>query len=104
MDISELSIPWVDSPFFEKLLARSELDEETKGMVRTFASDGYLTLDPEIPDFDEVSAGVLADLSRRSDYPLRATNAWMRSEGVRLLAVAAAADSLPSRADSNADT
>jgi hypothetical protein len=88
MDMSDLNIPWIESPFFEKLLARSDFDEATRGMVRAFAADGFLTFDPEIPDFDAVAAGIVEACSKRTDYPQRVTDAWPEIEGVRRLALA----------------
>src|SRR5260221_13559906 len=83
MDLSDLSIPWLESPFFEKVLTRSDLDEATRGMVRSFAADGFLTFDPEIPDFDTVAAEIIAACSKRPGYPERVADAWAEIEGVR---------------------
>jgi hypothetical protein len=88
MDMSDLNIPWLESPFFEKLLARRDLDEATRGMVRSFAADGFLTFDPEIPDFGAVAAEIIAACSKRRDYPERVADAWAEIEGVRRLALA----------------
>src|ERR1700737_1540402 len=121
MELSDLNIPWLESPFFERLLARSDLDEPTRSLVRTYAADGYLTFDPKIPDFDGVAASILDACARRSDYPLRVTDAWLDIEGVRPLSLApagerggapppprpggavAAAHALPARAGPHAD-
>jgi Phytanoyl-CoA dioxygenase (PhyH) len=94
MELSDLNIPWLESPFFERLLARSDLDEPTRSLVRTYAADGYLTFDPKIPDFDGVAASILDACARRSDYPLRVTDAWLEIEGVRRLSLAPAVLSL----------
>ena len=53
MDASDLNLPWLESPFFEKLLSRSNLDLETRALVRTYANDGFLVFDPEDSDFSE---------------------------------------------------
>jgi hypothetical protein len=45
-----LAVPWLNSPFFDALLERAELDEEMKKFVRTFAEQGYVIFDPQIPD------------------------------------------------------
>ena len=94
MELSDLNIPWLELPFFERLLARSDLDEPTRSLVRTYAADGYLTFDPKIPDFDGVAASILDACARRSDYPLRVTDAWLEIEGVRRLSLAPAVLSL----------
>lgn len=94
MEMSDLNVPWLESPFFESLLARSDLDEATRGLVRTYATDGYLTFDPQIPDFDAVAASILEACSKRPDYPQRVTDAWSEIGGVRRLALAPAVLSL----------
>jgi len=94
MDASDLNLPWLESPFFEKLLTRSNLDLETRALVRTYANDGFLVFDPKIPDFDAVAASILEACGKRSDYPQRVMDAWPQIEGVRLLALAPAVLSL----------
>ena len=64
-DIADLRTPWIDSPFFEALLARRDLDAETRELVRTYARDGFLTFDPQIPDFDAVAGRIIEALSKR---------------------------------------
>jgi hypothetical protein len=88
MDIAELQVPWIDSPFFEKLLSRSELDPAERERVRAFAEDGLLVFDPELPDFDAVAAGIVEACAKRPDYPERVTDGWAEIEGVRRLALA----------------
>jgi ectoine hydroxylase-related dioxygenase (phytanoyl-CoA dioxygenase family) len=44
------AVPWVDSPFFPRLLASSNLDPEMSDIVRRFARDGYVIIDPKIAD------------------------------------------------------
>jgi hypothetical protein len=94
MEMTDLNVPWLESPFFEKLLARSDLDAATKALVRTYATDGLLTFDPGIPDFDAVATSILGACAKRPDYPQRVTDAWAEIEGVRRLALAPAVLSL----------
>jgi Phytanoyl-CoA dioxygenase (PhyH) len=94
MDMSDLNLPWLESPFFEKLLARSDLDPQARELARTFARDGFLLFDPEIPDFDALAASILEACSKRPDYPQRVTDAWPEIEGVRRLALCPAVLSL----------
>jgi Phytanoyl-CoA dioxygenase (PhyH) len=42
--------PWIDSPFFPSLLRSCELDPETREQVRFFAENGYVIVDPGIPE------------------------------------------------------
>ncbi len=88
MDIADLRTPWIDSPFFEALLARRDFDPETRELVRTYARDGFLTFDPQIPDFDAVADRIIEALSRRADYPTRVMDAWSEIGGIKALALA----------------
>jgi len=94
MDISDLNLPWLDSPFFERLLAASGLEDSLRQQVAAFARDGLLAFDPGIPDFDAVAASIVEACARRSDYPQRVTDAWGEIEGIRRLALAPAVLSL----------
>lgn len=51
-----MNTPWVDSPFFQNELQESNLDENTKEMVRQYAEKGYLILDTGLPEstFDRI--------------------------------------------------
>ena len=88
MDIADLRLPWIDSPFFEALLARRDFDDATREMVRRFAADGYLLFDLQIPNFDALAEGIIRALSKRSDYPTRVMDAWPDIEGIKQLALA----------------
>lgn len=88
MDMGDLRIPWVDSPFFEKLLATSDLGAADRESVRAFSRDGLLVFDPEIPDFDVVASSVIEACSRRPDYPERVTDGWTEIAGIKRLALA----------------
>jgi hypothetical protein len=94
MEMTDLNVPWLESPFFEKLLAQSGLDDAARERVHAFATDGLLVFDPGIPDFDAVAASVIEACSKRPDYPARATDAWHEIDGVRRLALAPAVLSL----------
>jgi len=88
MELSDLNVPWIESPFFETLLARSGLDEATRRMVSSFAADGILVFDPEIPHFEAVAATIVGECSKRPDYPQRVHDAWEEIPAVRELALA----------------
>ena len=57
-------------------------------MVRSFASDGFLTFDPQIADFEALAAEIIRTCSKRSSYPTRVMDAWSEIEGIRRLALA----------------
>lgn len=60
---STTTLPWIDSPFFPQLLENSGLDEETREIVRRFARDGYVIIDPKISS--STIDGAIADLQHR---------------------------------------
>jgi hypothetical protein len=88
MDIADLRLPWIESPFFEAMLARRDFDDRTRAMVRTFAADGVLTFNPQFPDFEPLANEIVRACSKRSDYPVRVMDAWPDIEGIRRLALA----------------
>ncbi|MEO8218912.1 MAG: phytanoyl-CoA dioxygenase family protein [Acidobacteriota bacterium] len=57
------NVPWVDSPFFPHLLPTLGLDPEMERIARDFARDGYVIIDPEIPD--EIIERTARDLRNR---------------------------------------
>lgn len=86
--------PWIDSPFFPSLLETAGLDEETREQVRFFAENGYVIVDPRIPDatieavneslrpyFKPNQDGFYADETRIQD-------AWTFNEHVKEVAIA----------------
>ena len=79
---------WIDSPFFESSLARSDLDEPTKEIVRAYANDGYLIIDPELPEFDRLADEIIDACLCRQEYQTRLMDEWERVPAVKTLAVA----------------
>jgi hypothetical protein len=82
-----LQVPWFESPFFERELDQSELDGETKEKVAFFAENGYLVIEPDIPDFDRMAdeiTGALAD--EHAGVSNRVQDAWRYVPAVRDLA------------------
>ncbi|MFT4539426.1 MAG: hypothetical protein ACI841_004024 [Planctomycetota bacterium] len=53
-DPSALTLPWIQSPFFEELLQAQDLTDEDRVLARSFHEDGYVVLedciDPELID------------------------------------------------------
>lgn len=96
--LPQLNLPWVDSPFFERLLEQCDLDEQTKQQIQQFAQDGYLIIDPELPNFDQLAEQVIKDLQQLQKqhseqtgtvvYSDRIQNAWTTSSGVKAIAAA----------------
>jgi hypothetical protein len=44
-DPAAMSCPWVESPFFERLLERADLSESDRALARKFHDDGYVVLE-----------------------------------------------------------
>ena len=80
-------IPWIDDPYFEKLLAESELDDALRDNVEFFAREGYLLIDLEIPDFQDLAAEVIAACSERPEYATRLMDGWESIPGVKRLSL-----------------
>lgn len=86
--------PWVDSPFFAKLLRTALLSAEQARIVSDFARDGYVIIDPEIPsEVIEEAARVTQPYFRENYVPYysdatRIQDAWTFLEPVREIAIA----------------
>mgnify|MGYP000102834234 FL=1 len=49
-----LDIPWIESPFFNQLLEKSDLTDKQKEDCKFYNENGYLVIDLELTD-DEIS-------------------------------------------------
>ena len=66
--------PWFSTPFFDGLLANSNLSESDKALCEHFARYGYAIIDLDIPDIDDFAE----DLRENIDYPIREGKPWNR--------------------------
>jgi Phytanoyl-CoA dioxygenase (PhyH) len=55
---SRLNVPWFESPFFERQLERSDLDEPMRELVRSFAERGYVVIELDRPDFERTAVEI----------------------------------------------
>jgi ectoine hydroxylase-related dioxygenase (phytanoyl-CoA dioxygenase family) len=101
-DPGALSVPWVESPFFEPLLAARGLSEEDRELARRFREDGYVILEDAIDParIDAVVAEYPRLFAKDARFegiprhvrevferdPTRKQDAWHVSEPVRALA------------------
>jgi hypothetical protein len=60
---TKIQHPWFVTPFFDEMLQESDLSEENRKLVKQFAETGYLIIDPEIDNFDEVSSEIIDNLN-----------------------------------------
>jgi hypothetical protein len=81
-----LEAPWFESPFFERELEKSDLDPETRALVRSFADNGYIVFDGRIEDFDRLAAEIDSGLAERFAENNRVQDAWRYLPQVRRLA------------------
>lgn len=86
--IEQLNIPWIESPFFDLLLAQSNLDKETKKKVKHFADYGYLIVDLEISNFDRVAEEIINNLKSHYIDSGRIQDAWKFNDDVKTIATA----------------
>lgn len=81
-----LNLPWVESPFLPRLLAEKGLDPAMQELVRQFAEQGYVVIDPGItPATLDAARSDLADEFTRTN---RIQDAWKRSAAVQAIATA----------------
>jgi len=87
--MSNPTIPWIESPFFTKELAASNLSPEDKDFVKSYADNGYVIFDPEIPtELLDVTVETLkpkwAELKEGADK--RIQDAWSYNPHVQAIA------------------
>lgn len=81
-----LNCPWVESPFLPQLLAERKLDPSQEELVRHFAREGFVVIDPGLDDATLTAAR--ADLAGEFQTSNRVQDAWKRSEAVKRIAAA----------------
>lgn len=81
------NVPWIESPFFETLLAQRGLGEAEAEEARVFHRNGFLTFRLDLPDFDAAAARIIGDLAGRYGGDRRIQDAWTEQEDVRRIAV-----------------
>lgn len=95
-DKNATTIPWVESPFFYKLLESSELSEEEREQACTYHENGYVVVDLQLTDefIEGLKKDILSSLDKMktqeggyhySDSP-RIFEAWKHSSLVREVA------------------
>jgi hypothetical protein len=83
-----LHTPWVESPFLETELRAARLTPEQETLVRTYARQGYLLLDPGLDEtlLDEARARLEPEYAAGGTNRLQ--DAWQRHPAVRQIAAA----------------
>lgn len=83
LTIPVINWPWIDSPFFEELLEKSNLNAETKDLVKQFAEFGYLILDTELDDFDRLAERIITALAPVYAEQGKVKDAWIFNERIQ---------------------
>jgi predicted nucleic acid-binding Zn-ribbon protein len=82
--IPQLNMPWIESPFFEELLAQSKLDAKTKELVKKFATDGYVILDDlGFADMNKKADQIIDDLVPRYAEKGRVDDSWFFNDRIQ---------------------
>jgi hypothetical protein len=85
----QMNMPWMDSPFFERQLAEMTIPDEEKETIQSFAKDGYLIFDPELPE-DLIDRAVEETAKYEGPEKVgsgRILQGWLRSQAIREVAV-----------------
>ena len=89
-DIAQMQLPWCESPFFEELLARSNLSEAQKKFLRDFSAQGFAVIDPEIAEIDQYADEIRNVLFEGKTEPTRIQDAWQSHNSAPVKAIALA--------------
>lgn len=81
-----LERPWFESPFFERELEESDLDPESRELVRSYARDGHAVIDLRSAEFNRIATGIDQALRGRHASTNRIQDAWRYVPEVRELA------------------
>ncbi len=83
----QLDRPWFESPFFERELADSDLDPQTRELARSYARDGYAVINLRTAEFDRIAERIDQALHEsHTSVGNRIPDAWRYVPEVRQLA------------------
>lgn len=80
------NVPWIESPFFQTILAQLDLRVDERDQAIAVHRDGYFAFPIDYPDFDAASARIVADLAEYYGDDRRIQDAWRFQDDVRRLA------------------
>jgi hypothetical protein len=90
-------VPWIESPFFEQILATKPLTEDERRVALALHHDGYAVIDFADPAFDARVERIIAKLSKSVDWAhwrancayggsIRFPNGWQDDPDIRAIA------------------
>jgi hypothetical protein len=82
------TLPWIESPFFAKELAEAGLTPEEKAFVKSYADNGYIIFDPQVPEgmIDELNRSMQPKFDAIPGNDKRIQDAWKYNLQVKALA------------------
>lgn len=86
VSLAQMNVPWFASPFFHTLLEEAQLSPADHALVQAFARDGYLIIDPQLPDFPQMAEGITQRLAAPLAAHGRVQDAWKTDADVQRLA------------------
>lgn len=88
MSSSQMQIPWVESPFFENELKQANLDPEMETLVRNYAEQGFVIIDPQIDEevIDRAIGQLKPEFNKHNTNRLQ--DEWKHNEAVKMIAIA----------------
>src|SRR2546421_359272 len=90
-DAYEMALPWVESPFFEALLAQRRLSNDDERLARQYHDEGFVVLDgiasPELSErIVRETQSLFTDAADGARSRYRVQGAWRESSAVKTLA------------------
>lgn len=82
-----LHTPIFSSSFMEDIFERLNYTEARRSLCRNYARDGYLIIDPEIPDLSSIAKRMMRSLEEHFKTKDRVMDAWRFDQDVRSLAI-----------------
>lgn len=88
MTAPQMQIPWVESPFFETELEKANLDPEMETLVRNYAEQGFVIIDPQIDEaiIDNAINQLKPEFEKNNTNRLQ--DEWKQNEAVKAIATA----------------
>ena len=84
MEIPPTNYPWFESPFFEQLLAQSNLDKKTREIAKKMAEDGYAIVDNlGLEDMEESTDRIIEDLQPRYGDKGKVEEYWIYHDRIQ---------------------
>jgi hypothetical protein len=84
--VESMNIPWVESPFFEEILARKKLTAAECEMVRTYNRSGYVVFDLLDAEERSLCDSIINEIAPLYQGDRRVMDAWRRNTLVKHLA------------------